>query len=270
MNDLIQINSNGQAVASSRDIAEHFEKRPDNVLRDIEGLKKDLLNFEEMFFETEIPDSYGRPQRAYLMNRDGFTLLAMGFTGKTALEWKVKYIEAFNAMEKTITGGKLPNAHTDPAVAAERARVMGLNAKCRVAGQMLKLWQAAGVEPQYQALAMQGYYPGLSLPREALKENAVALLDATTIASHLGITSNRGKPHAMAVTAIIRKIGKLSADEYTMTPYCKNGHDGVSIQYTDSVEVKVAHWLEDNHYPATISDGGKNLSVKYSLSARGA
>ena len=55
-----------------------------------------------------------------------------------------------------------------------------------------------------------------------------------------------------------------------MTPYCKNGHDGVSIQYTDSVEVKVAHWLEDNHYPATISDGGKNLSVKYSVSARGA
>ena len=36
----------------------------------------------------------------YLMNRDGFSLLAMGFTGKKALEWKVKYIQAFNAMEK--------------------------------------------------------------------------------------------------------------------------------------------------------------------------
>lgn len=101
MNDLITI-SNGQPAASSRDIAEHFGKRHDNVLRDVETLKKDLLNFEEMFFETEIPDSYGRPQRAYLMNRDGFTLLAMGFTGKEALAWKMKYINAFNSMEQEL------------------------------------------------------------------------------------------------------------------------------------------------------------------------
>ena len=38
----------------------------------------------------------------YLMNRDGFTLLAMGFTGKAALEWKIKYITAFNAMEQQL------------------------------------------------------------------------------------------------------------------------------------------------------------------------
>lgn len=101
MNELLTI-TNGQPAASSRDIAEHFAKRHDNVLRDIETLKKDVLNFEEMFFKTEIPDSYNRPQRAYLMNRDGFTLLAMGFTGKEALEWKIKYINAFNAMEQEL------------------------------------------------------------------------------------------------------------------------------------------------------------------------
>ncbi len=69
-------------------------------------LGKDLPNFGEMFFDTEIPDSYGRPQRAYLMNRDGFTLLAMGFTGKEALEWKIKYINAFNAMEQELRNPK--------------------------------------------------------------------------------------------------------------------------------------------------------------------
>lgn len=110
MNDLLTI-SNGQPTASSRDIAEHFGKRHDNVLRDIEALKKDLLNFEEMFFDTEIPDSYGRPQRACLMNRDGFTLLAMGFTGKEALEWKVKYINAFNAMEQELRTPKPMSAN---------------------------------------------------------------------------------------------------------------------------------------------------------------
>ena len=105
MNDLLTI-SNGQPTASSRDIAEHFGKRHDHVLRDIETLGKDLPNFGEMFFDTEIPDSYGRSQRAYLMNRDGFTLLAMGFTGKEALEWKVKYMNAFNAMEQEIRNPK--------------------------------------------------------------------------------------------------------------------------------------------------------------------
>lgn len=105
MKDLLTI-SNGQPTASSRDIAEHFGKRHDHVLRDIEALGKDLPNFGEMFFDAEIPDSYGRPQRAYLMNRDGFTLLAMGFTGKEALEWKVKYINAFNAMEQELRNPK--------------------------------------------------------------------------------------------------------------------------------------------------------------------
>ena len=100
--NLVSIGQSGQPVVSSRDIAEHFGKEHKNVLRDIDDLKKDVLNFEQMFFKTEIPDSYGRPQRAYLMNRDGFTLLAMGFTGKAALEWKLKYIEAFNAMEKEL------------------------------------------------------------------------------------------------------------------------------------------------------------------------
>ena len=93
----------GEPVASSRQIAENFEKRHDHVMRDIDAIKKDVPNFGEMFFETTAPDSYGREQRAYLMNRDGFTLLAMGFTGKAALEWKLKYIAAFNEMEKKLT-----------------------------------------------------------------------------------------------------------------------------------------------------------------------
>lgn len=38
----------------------------------------------------------------YIMNRDGFSLLAMGFTGKKALEWKLKYINAFNEMERQL------------------------------------------------------------------------------------------------------------------------------------------------------------------------
>lgn len=107
MNELIHItNENGVPVVSSREVAEHFGKRHDHVLRAIEGLGEDLPNFGEMFFLTEEADSYGRSQKVYLLTRDGFTLLAMGFTGKEALAWKVKYIEAFNAMEQQLTAQK--------------------------------------------------------------------------------------------------------------------------------------------------------------------
>ena len=103
MNDIILSTQNGEPVVSSRQIAENFDKNHRDVLRAVNNLKEDVRNFAQMFFETTVPDSYGREQRAYLMNRDGFTLLAMGFTGKAALEWKLKYIAAFNEMEKKLT-----------------------------------------------------------------------------------------------------------------------------------------------------------------------
>ena len=108
MTDIILSTQNGEPVASSRQIADNFEKRHDHVMRDIDAIKKDVPNFGEMFFETETPDSYGRPQRTYLMNRDGFSLLVMGFTGKAALEWKLKYIQAFNEMEKKLATPQMP------------------------------------------------------------------------------------------------------------------------------------------------------------------
>ena len=103
MNNIVLLErEDGTPVVSSRQLAQSFDKEHRNVLRDIDTLKKDVLNFEQMFFETVEADAYGRNQRTYLMTRDGFTLLAMGFTGKKALEWKIKYIEAFNEMEEKL------------------------------------------------------------------------------------------------------------------------------------------------------------------------
>ena len=105
MDNLLEVNviiENGTTMTDSRNISENFGKRHDHVLRDIENIKKDLPNFGEMFWEGEMLDSYGRPQKVYYMNRDGFSLLAMGFTGPKALEWKIKYITAFNKLEKSI------------------------------------------------------------------------------------------------------------------------------------------------------------------------
>lgn len=104
---------NDQIVTSSVNVANTFEKRHDNILRDIEKLKKDVLNFEEMFFLAHEPDSYGRSRKIYLMNRDGFTLLAMGFTGKRALEFKLEYINKFNEMERELAQQKKPKTQLE-------------------------------------------------------------------------------------------------------------------------------------------------------------
>lgn len=67
MREIVLSMQSGEPVASSRQIAENFEKRHDHVIRDIDAIKKDVPNFGEMFFETTAPDSYGREQRAYLI-----------------------------------------------------------------------------------------------------------------------------------------------------------------------------------------------------------
>ncbi|TCP43946.1 Rha family transcriptional regulator [Rhodovulum marinum] len=103
---------NGGVFASSRDVAAFFGKRHDNVLRDIERLISEepalllgpLLKFEESFIEVETGNGTARRFRVFEMTRDGFTLLAMGFTGPRALRWKLCYIEAFNRMEAALQG----------------------------------------------------------------------------------------------------------------------------------------------------------------------
>ena len=93
-----------EAVTDSLTVAEYFQKRHDRVLRAIENLIEGLpKNGVSYFIKSSYTDASGKGNLMYLMNRDGFSLLAMGFTGKKALQWKLKYIEAFNQMEKALT-----------------------------------------------------------------------------------------------------------------------------------------------------------------------
>lgn len=78
------------------------KNRSVNVLKN-KVVKSEQNSAQCMFFKTRYKDEKGEFRKKYLMNRDGFSLLVMGFTGKKALQWKLKYIEAFNAMEKIIT-----------------------------------------------------------------------------------------------------------------------------------------------------------------------
>lgn len=98
----------GKPTTLSTDLARHFGKQHRNVLQAIENLLPQLeadhlLNFQQTV-ETRVNPSGGAPisTPAFRLTRDGFTLLAMGFTGKKALAFKLAYIDAFNRMEAAL------------------------------------------------------------------------------------------------------------------------------------------------------------------------
>lgn len=102
MNDIILSTQNGEPVASSRDVAKRFGKEHRNVMQSIKNISAENSAVTQMFYQTTYTAGTGKKYPMYLMNRDGFSLLAMGFTGKEAVQWKLKYIEAFNQMEKQL------------------------------------------------------------------------------------------------------------------------------------------------------------------------
>lgn len=107
MNELVIMKSK-QALTTSLKVAETFSKEHKVVMRAIKNLAAQNCTVEKMFVKSTYVDSRGHEQPMYYMNRDGFTLLAMGFTGKDAMKFKLEYIEAFNEMEKAIKEQDLP------------------------------------------------------------------------------------------------------------------------------------------------------------------
>ena len=96
------------AVCDSLQVAEKFEKEHRHILRDIDELTAQNWAVKGLFKVSTYKANNGQKYRKYYMTRDGFTLLAMGFTGQKALEWKLKYINAFNRMESIIREKQTP------------------------------------------------------------------------------------------------------------------------------------------------------------------
>lgn len=107
--ELVKIENN-QPVTSSLQVAEVFEKQHKHVIEAIEAKIQSAENstyYKDMFAEGTYKDSRKRSQKLYYLNKDGWTFIAMGFTGKKADEFKLKYIQAFTQMEQEISRSKL-------------------------------------------------------------------------------------------------------------------------------------------------------------------
>lgn len=110
----------------------------------------------------------------------------------------------------------------------------------------------AGVDSKYIAAEVVRIYSDSGYPVNApLISDTPKLWDCTTIAKEIGIYSESGRPHDKAVSAIIQKLD-IFTDEVVRTAYSRNGHDGVTVQYKDSVFQKVVEWLQENGYPTVI------------------
>lgn len=116
MNELV-IMHDRKAVTTSVLVAEVFNKQHKDVLEAIRGLISSAENsalLGSYFLASDYKASNGKTNPMYYMNRDGFTLLAVGFTGKKALQFKISYINAFNSMEEQIkTGYVIPGSYAE-------------------------------------------------------------------------------------------------------------------------------------------------------------
>ncbi|WP_076631217.1 Rha family transcriptional regulator [Lactiplantibacillus plantarum] len=149
MNDLV-IMKDKQAVTSSLRVADTFGKQHKHVLESIDKLVAENPATKSMF-ATGTYDNRGKQYPMYYMNRDGFTLLAMGFTGTKALKFKLQYIEAFNSMEEQV---KLPTSPREIARLALQANEETNQRLDSVEGDVKDLKENQVIpNPEYSALS---------------------------------------------------------------------------------------------------------------------
>lgn len=225
MNELV-FNNNGKVLTNSVLVAKKFGKEHKHVL---EAIRK-MMTAEnsavlQMFEESSYLNEQNKQQPMFIMNRDGFTLLAMGFTGNKAMEFKIDYIGAFNKMEEAIkstTMTALPN-FSNPAEAA-RAWAEQYEQK------LLESKRADAAEQQVYALSqeIESMQPKVSYYDMILNNHSTVL--TTQIALDYG----------MSAKALNKKLFELRiqhkvADQWILyAPYLPMG-------YMHSKPVEITH-----------------------------
>lgn len=214
--NLVSINNN-QVVVSSRQVADNFGKQHKDVLESIRGILAAENSATKFFYESTFTNR-GKQYPEYLMNRDGFSLLVMGFTGEKALEWKVKYINAFNAMEQELRNKELEK----PKQANERDKAMLLNAQSRQATLFMKLSERSNI-PEFKRI-MEAYAANSLAGKEivSLPEAKEKTYSATDIGKMLGVSKNK--------IGVLANANGMKCDRYGKLFYDKSPYSGKEVE----------------------------------------
>lgn len=247
MDDKLVAVSNGQLVTDSRTVAERFEKEHGKVLRVIDNLVSQNRLTKNMFLE-QTHEYRGREFRYYLMNRDGFSLLVMGFTGQKALEWKLKFLAAFNEMDKMLHS--VPKVSPNP-----HYRTRKIHTAVRdMADTATAIVDVFGVKkPMALTTAMQLVGKAYGVDMEPLKrlipaEENPSTMTPTDISKELGIKTKAGSPNPQAINSKLYELGlqEKHGGSWVATekgkPYCEvipytnsNGHSGYRLMWSHKV-----------------------------------
>ena len=214
--NLVSINNN-QVVVSSRQVADNFGKQHKDVLESIRGILAAENSATKFFYESTFTNR-GKQYPEYLLNRDGFSLLVMGFTGEKALEWKVKYINAFNAMEQELRNKELEK----PKQANERDKAMLLNAQSRQATLFMKLSERSSI-PEFKRI-MEAYAANSLAGKEivSLPEAKEKTYSATDIGNMLGVSKNK--------IGVLANANGMKCDRYGKLFYDKSPYSGKEVE----------------------------------------
>lgn len=247
----------GQRVVTFKDIDLVHERAEGTARKRFSDNKRHFVEGEDYFkitpseFRTAIGEMDLRQQNDItLLTESGYLMLVKSFTDELA--WKVQrqLVKTYFSQKANVTEKKpdKPKKEKLPSV-----NMMVKNIK--------EALHDAGVDSKYIAAEVVRIYSDSGYPVNApLISDVPKLWDCTSIAKELGIYSESGRPHDKAVSAIIQKLD-LFTDEIVRTAYSRNGHDGVTVQYKDSVLEKVKEWLEENGYPSLIDLRLANGSV---------
>ena len=213
MDNLVTV-YNHQLVTDSRQVAERFEREHRDVLKAIrhliEGVRKNSQT-PSMFYETTyVNEQNGQTYPMYYMNRDGFSLLVMGFTGAKALEWKLRYIEAFNTMEKALREQQAvpkltPNPHYRTRMIKTAVKDIGDTAD--TIAQVFHVKKGIAMTASMQMVGEAYGIDTEPLRKLVPPEANPAFLTPTKIAAEIGILTNKGNPNPQRVNSLLKEIG---------------------------------------------------------------
>lgn len=248
-----------EQTLDSREVAEMVGKEHKELLRDIrrycEQLGESKIALTDFFTESTYRTNQNKELPRYLVTKKGCEFIVHKLTGIKGTEFTARYINRFHDMEETIREG-IPQKQKPDKTKKEKLPSVNMMVK-----NIREALHDAGVDSKYIAAEVVRIYSDSGYPVNVpLISDVPKLWDCTSMAKELGIYSESGRPHDKAVSAIIQKID-LFTDEIVKTAYSRNGHDGVTVQYKESVLEKVKEWLEENGYPSLIEFRLANGSI---------
>lgn len=241
MNNLVFNGANNQVLTNSLLVAEKFGKSHKDVIRSIKELLTSAQNCANLFIESEYPDTYGRMQPMYVMNRDGFSLLVMGFTGKEALKFKMDFLEAFNKMETLL--------NSDDYILGRSQEI--LQNRLQAAHQQLQMAQDT-IDVQQEQI--QNLAPKAEYTDDVLQ--AIGTYTFTQMAKELNFTNvNTFIAHLKELSVIYKQSGqyqltsKHSGQRYTATRTARYFHkDGTPGTSVSTVWTERGRWFLHNMF----------------------